>query len=416
MTIALAQTKMRPHWLQCPDCRGYFDPHTDTYGTVADGFDEKTICVNCIELAGETVCADCGEVVHANDCVIHEVSYQYRGRTNWRDVIYCEDCADEAGWAKCTGCDEWVAPDDQRESPGRDTYCDDCFCERYDFCGECGEAFYRDDMVVCDCEVYCTRCAPGKENFEPNGFKRRTGCTTGIGSERCFGVELETDYSDDYSELEDSGAWGAKDDCTVSGKEFYSDILDGDDGLAAIAELADVAEMNDWRVNDDCGFHLHLDARNESDDSMFAAAYAYRATQELWISFVDSSRDDSNYSHRARWALDDLSPHAGSFDSFLHNHTTSRYEWANFRAYLSHTTVKIRLHHGSIDGDEICNWIKAHTRFMDWATTTGYAGVKEALDGLDFMGLFDFIVDEVWKDDSLSIYYQGRSDLLAYTV
>jgi hypothetical protein len=271
-------------------------------------------------------------------------------------------------------------------------------------------------MVAHNDELYCSRCAPSNkgDDFNPSGFKRRTGCTTKIGSERCYGIELETEQCDDYFALANSGAWGAKDDPTVSGKEFYSAILDGDDGLAAIAELADVAEMNDWRIEDDCGFHLHLDARNESDDSLFAVAYAYRATQELWISFVDSSRDDNQYSHRARWTLDDLDPHAGSFRSFVIHNTTSRYEWANFRAYDTHTTVEIRLHQGSIDCEEISNWVKAHTRFMDWAATAGYASVKEALDGLDFVGLFDFIADKVWQDDSLGTYYQDRSDHLAY--
>ena len=388
MPIALASTKIRPDWSQCADCKGYFDPSTDKHGTVADGFDEKTVCINCLELFGETVCADCGEVVHSNDRIDHEVSYQYRGRTNWRTIVYCEDCADEHGWARCEGCDEWVAPDDQRESPGRDTCCEDCFHERYDYCGGDGG------------------------DFRPSGFDRRSGCTTKIGSERCFGVELETERCDGYSEIADHGAWGAKDDPTVSGKEFYSAILDGDVGLASITALAEIAESNDWCVDDSCGFHLHLDARNESDDSLFAAAYAYRMTAELWNSFVDSDRDGGNYSYRASWNIDDLNPHTCSFDSFVRNHTTSRYEWLNLRAYNKFKTFEVRLHHGSIDGDEICNWVKAHTRFMDWATTTGFAGVKEALAGKNTAGLFNFIVEEVWKDDTLRDYYAEKSVFL----
>jgi hypothetical protein len=167
--------------------------------------------------------------------------------------------------------------------------------------------------------------------------------------------------------------------------------------------------MNDWRVDDDCGFHLHLDARNESDDSLLAAAYAYRATQELWFSFVDGDRDDNQYCHRTRWDLDDLHDHAGTFVRFILDNTNGRYEWLNLRAYTTHTTLEVRLHHASVDGEEICNWVKAHTRFMDWATTVGYDGVREALDGMDYAEMFDFIADEVWKDGELRAYYATRN-------
>ena len=418
MTIALASTKVRLGWIQCADCKGWFDPSEDAYATVADGLDEKTVCVNCIELRGEVICADCGEVSHADDCVVETFFKRRWGRRGWTEKIRiyrCEDCAEDAGWARCAGCNKWVAPNEQCNSPEDDIYCDGCFYENFAGCEACGELFDRGEMVVCNDELYCADCAdcaPGYsegEDFDPSGFKRGVGCTTKIGSERCYGVELETDSCADYDELADHGAWGAKCDPTCNGKEFYSDILDGDAGLAAIAAIAELAEDNGWRADSNSGYHLHLDARNESDDSLFAAAYAYRITQELWHSFVDSARAGNTYCHRACWDLDDLSPHADSFNSFICNHTTDRYEWMNLRAYHSHTTFEVRLHHGTCDGEEICNWVKAHTRFMDWATTTGLDGVREALGGMNNVDLFNFIAEKVWKDDALRDYYAKRS-------
>lgn len=398
MLIALSATKILPHWLQCPDCKGYFDPNNDPHATVADGFDEKTLCINCLELAGEIVCDDCGELIAPGEDV---------------DGYLCEDCACEAGWAKCEGCDEWVDSDDVHSAPGGDSYCGQCFGEYYSYCGDCGEVFYCEDMVARNDDLYCTGCRGGcADDFDPSGFDRRIGCTTEIGSERCFGVELETNMCDDYSALVGSDAWGVKEDSTVSGKEFFSDILDGDAGLDAITDLVEIAMLNDWDVDDSCGFHLHLDARYECDDSLYAAAYAYRKTEELWHSFVERDRDDNTYSHRARWDLCDLDSYVdrgNSFMRFILDYTVDRYEWLNLRAYNSHTTLEVRLHHGSINGIEICNWIKAHTRFMDWATTAGFDGVREALDGKNNAGLFDFIVEEVWKDDTLRDYYAKKS-------
>jgi hypothetical protein len=256
---------------------------------------------------------------------------------------------------------------------------------------------------------------PSGEDFHFAGFRNRDGRTTCIGSERCFGVELETDNCDGYDALDyntASGAWGAKYDATCSGKEFYSDILSGDAGLAAITELTDLAVRNRWSAGDDCGYHLHLDMRSENDDSLYAAAYAYRATQELWHGFVDSSRRGNSYSHTANWTCADLDGYVDEgerFSSFLCRKVRGRYNWINLAAYNSHTTFEVRLHHATLSETEVCNWIKANTRFTDWACSLGYEGLRDKLIGKTSDEQFEIIASEAWQDVDLRNYYAEKS-------
>ncbi len=231
-------------------------------------------------------------------------------------------------------------------------------------------------------------------------------------------MELETDECNGYDSLdrdmtmEGSGAWGAKYDSTCKGKEFYSDILSGDAGLVAIAELTDLAKRNNWHAGSGCGYHLHLDMRNENDDSLYAAAYAYRATQDLWHDFVDSSRYDNSYAHTANWSCADVDGYVAEgarFSDFVCRKVRGRYTWINLAAYHGHTTFEVRLHHATLSETEVCNWIKANTRFTDWACLLGYEGLRDKLMGKTSDEQFEIIASEAWQDVDLRNYYAEKS-------
>ena len=233
---------------------------------------------------------------------------------------------------------------------------------------------------------------------------------TEAGSARCYGIELETDECDGYEDLKDSGAWGAKDDPTVNGKEFYSAILSGDAGLDAVRTWAKLADRNRWYASDDAGYHLHIDMRNESDDSLYAIAYAYRATQEVWLKFADKCRSSGSYARKCNWDCADVTASADSRSFASWSCKNSRYMWFNTCSYGKFTTFEIRLHEGTCDGDAVINWVKAHTRFADWASSKGLKGVREALTGMNNAEMFDLIAREAWQDDELRDYYAKKAD------
>jgi len=281
--------------------------------------------------------------------------------------------------------------------------------EDYVACDDCGEVVRIEDAGQVGDDYYCASCNPYFMNYNPNGFCNRSGRTTDTGSERCFGLELETDKCEGYIALYEHPAWGAKNDCTVSGKEFYSDILNGDEGLEAILDWVQLASFNGWAASDRAGYHLHLDLRGEVDDSCYAMAYAYRRFETVWFSFVESHRHSNIYSHEIQWSCADIKRAVRRVSYQIWSRHATGFMWCNIAAYYEHSTVEIRLHQGTCDRDEIINWVKAHTRFVDWACTKGLAGVEEALDGMNNNELFFFLVKYIWNDEELGKYYAKKA-------
>jgi len=193
---------------------------------------------------------------------------------------------------------------------------------------------------------------------------------------RCFGVEIETAHSPDYNEFEGS-AFGAKDDCSVTGKEFYSAILNGDSGLAAVREFCDKANAMGYRVNGDCGLHVHVDMRGEDSNGMKAIALAFLLCECAFQLLVKRARVESWYCkpHRKTTigqinAVDDWSYFADCSEKMM---------WINFSAYANHTTFENRLHQGTLDADEIIAWIAINVNLVNWASKVGWRKVRNTL-------------------------------------
>lgn len=418
----------------CNDCE-----ETIT-GDVRKDLNGNSICEDCFEDADLAVCENCDKVkdrdacrsnpdgdLWCDDCMCdscctcehcdNEVWSDYINevtvinRRTWRadSEYWCESCIDRDAF-HCDDCGGTYSDAEVIHTAGGSGICQSCYEDYYFTCEDCGEVFHHDDTSNSDDGCFCQDCGHCGEDFGPSGFRNRSGRVTETGSARCYGIELETDRCEGYSDLDGSGAWGAKNDPTVSGKEFYSDILNGDEGLDAVREWAELADRNRWYASSSAGYHLHIDMRNESDDQLYAIAYAYRATQEVWLKFVSRERSNGTYSHRCSWDTLDIPVNADERSFYSWSRQTTRYMWFNTNAFSAHSTFEIRAHEGTCDGDAVINWVKAHTRFADWASSKGLDGVRKALDSLDDDALFDLIAREAWQDDELRDYYAKKAD------
>ena len=418
----------------CSDCEGIIN------GTVHEDQSGNKLCPSCFEDADLAVCPNCEETVDrtdmlenpdgdgwCTDCVEND-SFECGGcdKRSWDNgavsiihrrgrygregtTVLCESCGDRETTC-CNDCGNHIYNSDAITAAGGDEICQGCYEDSYFTCEECNDVLHTDEMRSSENGCYCGDCCQDEGDFNPAGFRDRTGSMTEIGSTRCYGVELETDKCSGYSDLNGSAAWGAKDDCTVSGKEFYTDILSGDDGLEAIREWGKIAARYGWDAGSGTGYHLHLDMRSESDESLFAVAYAYRRTEKVWFSFVEDCRLEGGYSRPMDISCADIDAAAASGNSFYSfSRPGSRYYWCNLVAYAQHSTFEIRLHEGTCDDIEVINWVKAHTRFADWAAELGLAGVKKVLDGLSCDDMFRLIIREIWRDYPLAEYYADKA-------
>jgi len=390
-----------------------------------------------------TTCADCGCELARDDARngYCESCYDERyttceacGCELARDDArngYCESCYDER-YTTCDDCGCELARDDARVSGDGDSYCESCYDERYTTCEDCGCELARDDAygdgycescygeryttcADCDCELlrddaygdgYCESCYDAHHSdtwdhghFVPDDREDE------IGSHRCYGVEIETSACPDHIDLRGETTFDCREDGSIDGKEFTSPILRGDKGLEEIRAFCRLARR--FEVNGDCGLHIHLDMRGESAETLARICHAYYLTAEVWASFVPTSRRMNSYCKPVGWDIDHFDGCCDAVD-FRHRLPGDRYCWFNAQAYSRHRTFEIRLHTASTDPEKIVNWVKAHTRFCDWAAQTPI----EEIDCVLAHATHDTLTS-LWNDSELATYYADRADKFA---
>jgi hypothetical protein len=189
---------------------------------------------------------------------------------------------------------------------------------------------------------------------------------------------LETSTCPNHTKLKGKTYFGAKEDGSIGGLEFYSPILRGDRGLSAVRKFCRLAKKQGFDVDGDCGFHLHIDMRTMSVRQRRSIAYAYLLTQKLWLDLVAEERWENTYCEPSNHSPEEI--RNCSEDDFHSNFERygERYSFMNQRAYCDHKTYELRGYQGTLNHVEICNWTKAHLRFVE-------AVCDKTLDELDVM-------------------------------
>jgi len=369
-------------YVTCEDSGSIVDPDNateDKHGNFWEDSNNLAECEHCNELTPKTELGD-------ND-------------------DYCEECRQEH-YDSCSDCGGVISREDATSNEDGDTFCDRCYSRTYTTCAGCeSELRYNDCVDRHGCN-YCESCAPSDDSgeIEEDSHWRGRDVFDKIGSRRKFGVELETDSCDGWSEWVGDTGWGGKEDGTVSGKEFVSPILYGDDGYDSAWNFAKRMTREGYDVDSSCGYHLHCDLSDTSEDERKSIALAYAYTCDFWLSCVDEERRTNTYCHpnvhdgRVHWDVATIKDGDG------HPECRTRYVWLNWCAYSSHKTVEVRLHHGTCDAREVCNWIKAHLRFIDFVVNMT-PGQITRMFGNKTMASQVRNMRDIWRDDELSDYY-----------
>jgi hypothetical protein len=235
--------------------------------------------------------------------------------------------------------------------------CERCFFDRYGYCYGCTDLVDLDNAHYYNDELYCEDCCPaastGSDYNEVTTYDKVGG--------RRFGVELEYNNASMTNEHKHFGR--GFDHC---GFEYRSGILRGDGGLEATRDFVNHSARADWTIGYDCGYHLHIDLMGLSLDQLKAVVRAYNLTHYLWEGCVDPTRDATDYCSFGKHDLSVLQSVSNKEGFAIWGRRTGRYNFINWSSYTYHKTVEIRGHHATLDADEVCNWITAHTRFVDF--------------------------------------------------
>lgn len=384
------------------------------------------LCVDCAKEKGWIRCADCNETTDNfmcdegdyycescygerfvscygcdNTIAIDDATVCARGRS------YCSDCYNE-NFAKCEACGCEVKADHVCSSSDGTSYCEDCYSELFTSCEACSDEISRDDVIyVRDC-AYCSGCAPSDDHAEwEYGSFRPSAMFREIRSQRKFGVELETSACPDHADLEGKTCFDCREDGSISGMEFTSPVLSSDAGLAAIRTFCTLAKEHEFETNRDCGFHAHFNVRDLSAGQKRSVAYAYLKTYKVWSAFVSVARRDNSYCRPVGWGRASLGTLVDEDTWRDFSIYTEQYVWMNLRAYSRHGTFEMRLHGATLDPIKICNWVKAHARFIDWAASKTFDEIDEIFNGT-IKSKFRALTT-IWADTDLAEYYKNRA-------
>jgi len=349
----------------------------------AETVDGKDYCEDCHDELF-TTCESCNKVIRRDNCLTSEGGDDY-----------CHDCYYEI-FTTCESCNCEIYREDSYCSEDGDSYCQSCYHDTYCHCELCGCELHNDAAINIDGDCYCENCAPAG-NWRAKRFTPSDEFEI-IKSHRRFGIELETSACPDHAEIEEDTVFGCKDDGSIDGKEFVSPILSSDAGLEEIEKFCKLAKHFD--VDGKCGFHIHLDMRDEDTEELKKIITAYLLTEQLWQSFVPQTRRENSYCRPASWNPAQVARVESTPD--LLNLAHDRYYWLNLHALAEHGTLEIRLHTSTLDARKVCNWVKAHLQFVDYILAHGVEFPA------DLQSQFELLC-EIWDDEFVADYYAGRA-------
>ena len=313
----------------------------------------------------------------------------------------CPECVDQ-GYAVCRSC---AAVRYGMIKHNGYYYCQNCMRR----CDRCRGIFPRCELNCLYWQALCSHCER-TGYFEPRPLDPVS--FDDIHSPREFGLELETSKCPNYGTLDKY--WGAKSDGSIDGLEFYTAILQGDQGTKAVATLEKVSTENGWAVDRRCGYHLHINMNGESADKLQAIANAYHTTYILWSKYVNSDRVSNCFCRKHRGLISKYD-HLKELHAWIEfGRRTNRYTWINWDAYRKFRSLEIRLHEGTLNPDRILNWIKAHTAFADWASSAGVERVRKILHHKSLKAK-QANLHHIWKDAGyphLCEYYNTQEVLV----
>jgi hypothetical protein len=235
-------------------------------------------------------------------------------------------------------------------------------------CQQCNRLYHTENRAISNNRI-CVRCEATNNGAYTAGWEKKSelvGTTYNlIKSARRFGIEIETAQCKHVDRIQGKTLFGAKYDATITGKEFDSPILSGDEGLVVVHHFCDMAKRRGWKVDERCGTHIHLDMSQEGALNLRSIAIAYLYTYQSWAKLVHPNRLNNNHCMPPTYDADCIMRRA--FTSAISR--IRRYQFINIAAYLRHKTFEIRGLEGTLDKKLLTNWIIAHLTFADFCAT-----------------------------------------------
>lgn len=358
------------YYVECDDCCALIKRDD-----IKHKYKGSEICYECYD-SDYTECADCDELLHTENDPMHN---------NDSEETICEGCSDAYCYDELNDCmismdnavsaisitrgrqTEIMIHTDNATCINGDYYTEAAVDELFTSCEGCGEYVDCDNALYSEDYSYCESCYPGDSANKDINWKDMGEDIDGTTFDDCishrrYGVEIECiDASD--SSYSNNTAFQSKYDSSVAsgGCEFVSPILCGDKGFEELRKMCKILSSNYADTNDSCGLHIHIDLTDFDDSDLARLFYFVQLLEPIARKFVPNSRNRNEFCNSSIEGMDFETKYENGFFKGL-----QRYSAYNFQSYNFRKTLEIRLHQGTIDYDEIRNWVSLHLAIVDY--------------------------------------------------
>ena len=181
--------------------------------------------------------------------------------------------------------------------------------------------------------------------------------------------------------------WKLVTDSSLQGNntfELVSPILVGENGLKELETVCWVLDICNAKVNDSCGFHVHMDAASFNLDTWKNLALTYKHLEHLIDAFMPRTRRNNTYCKTLSGVSDERIKSVRTIDGLREVFNNDRYHKVNFEAYSRHRTVEFRQHSGTTNFTKMENWIRFLNGLITFAKRSSLPR-RMTLEGLPFL-------------------------------
>ena len=166
--------------------------------------------------------------------------------------------------------------------------------------------------------------------------------------------------------------------------ECVTPILKGRLGMDRLKACCDSLSETGAKVNRSCGLHVHIGAKDLTDEQYVSVFVNYLYLEDVIDTFMAPSRRNSTWCQSLR----------GKRNALLASHTKSdvyyaldgsRYWKVNPVAFSAHRTVEFRQHGGTTDYAKISAWVEFLGRLVQWSKTNRLTSAVTSVHDIPFL-------------------------------
>ena len=183
-------------------------------------------------------------------------------------------------------------------------------------------------------------------------------------------------------------------DASINGNnpaECVSPALNGNpNGFKSLKACCKALAEIGARANASCGLHVHIGARDLTDEAYCNVFVNYMRLETAIESFLAPSRRGAN----ARWCASlrnhgDRLVNAGTKEDVRRALDFDRYHRVNAEAYGAHQTIEFRQHQGSTNFTKIEHWVKFLGKLVEWSRTNRLLSNIDRIEDIPFLSESD---------------------------